>query len=242
MGDFRDRVYEGYVSTFKDPVQAPGGRGFYAWCEDNYLPLLAGLGSDARVLELGCGSGELLEFLRRSGFTGARGVDLSPEQTAIAQRKGLDARLQDARDALREGELGLEAVIAIDFLEHFSVDEIFELLEKVMASLCPGGRLILRTPNGGALLGGHVIYGDISHLTIFAPTSLRQTLRLAGFDEIVIRSCPPSHGTLGGRVRAPLWRAIAAGASVLHRIETGKEQSIWTEGMLCVCRSPGRAA
>jgi SAM-dependent methyltransferase len=242
MGDFRDRVYERYVTTFKDPVQTSGGRGFHAWCEENYLPLLAGLSREAFILELGCGAGQLLAFLRRAGFTNARGVDLSPEQVAIAQREGLNAQVLDARHALRVAERELDAVIAIDFLEHFSVDEIFELLEKVMVSLCPGGRLILRTPNGGALLGGHVIYGDLSHLTIFAPTSLRQTLRLAGFDEIVIRSCPPSHGTLGGRVRAPLWRAIAAGASVLHRIETGKEQSIWTESMLCVCRSPDRAA
>jgi 2-polyprenyl-3-methyl-5-hydroxy-6-metoxy-1,4-benzoquinol methylase len=238
MGDFRDRVYERYVSTLKDSAEIPGGRGFWAWCEENYLPLLAGLSIDARILELGCGGGEVLEFLRRAGFTAAQGIDVSPEQVAIAERKGLAARVLDARDALREADPGLDAVIAIDFVEHFAVPEIFELLEQVIASLRPGGRLILRTPNGGALLGGHVIYGDLSHLTIFAPASLRQTLRLAGFDDITIAECPPAGGTIGGRIRAPLWRAIAGTAAVLHRIETGKKQSIWTESMLCACRKP----
>jgi 2-polyprenyl-3-methyl-5-hydroxy-6-metoxy-1,4-benzoquinol methylase len=244
MGDFRDRVYEGYISSLQDRVdrvQRPGGRGFQAWCEENYLPLLAGLPRDARILELGCGAGDLLEFLRRTGFTKAWGVDLSPEQIASARRKGLKARMLDARDALRETDPGLDAVIAIEFVEHFSVPEIFELLEQAIAKLRPSGRLILRTPNGGALLGGHSIYSDVTHVTIFSPASLHQTLRLAGFDDITIRECPPAHGTIGGRIRAPLWKTIAAAATVVHRIETGKRQSIWTESMLCACRKPAHA-
>ena len=238
IGDFRERVYERYVTAHKDPVETPGGAGFQAWCEENYLPLLARLDSNARILELGCGGGELLEFLRSAGFRNVEGVDVSPEQVGLATKKGLLVRIQDAREALREADVGLDAIIAIDFLEHFSIAEIFELLDQVITKLRRGGLLLLRTPNGGALFGGHVIYGDVSHMTIFAPSSLGQTLRLAGFNEITIRQCPPARGTIGGRLRAPLWAAIAAAASALHRIETGKKQSIWTESMVCACRKP----
>jgi 2-polyprenyl-3-methyl-5-hydroxy-6-metoxy-1,4-benzoquinol methylase len=239
MADLRERVYQRYVTTLKAPAAVPpGGRGFGAWCEENYLPLLGGIDRAAQILELGCGSGELLEFLRRSGFAAARGVDLSPEQIAIAQGKQLDARVMDARDALREAEGELDAVLAIDLIEHFPRDEVLELLEQILAGLRPGGRLLLRTPNGGALLGGHVIYGDLTHLTILAPSSLRQLLLLVGFDGITIRACPPAHGTVRGRVRAPLWGAISRVASAMHRIETGKQQSVWTESMLCGCLKP----
>jgi 2-polyprenyl-3-methyl-5-hydroxy-6-metoxy-1,4-benzoquinol methylase len=241
MGDFRDRVYDRYLSTLGDAAdrrQTPGGRGFRAWCEENYFPLVAHLRRDARILELGCGAGELLDFLRQRGFTAAEGVDLSPEYVASAQRKGLAARVVDAREALLKADPGLDAVIAIEFVEHFSMEELLDLFDQVMAKLRPGGRLILRTPNGGALLGGHSIHSDITHVTIFSPASLHQTLRLAGFDEITVRECPPAHGTLAGRIRAPLWRAIATAACVVHRIETGKKQSIWTESMLCACRKP----
>jgi 2-polyprenyl-3-methyl-5-hydroxy-6-metoxy-1,4-benzoquinol methylase len=239
MGDFRDRVYDRYLSSLGDSAarrEKPGGRGFQAWCEENYLPLVAHLPRDARILELGCGAGELLDFLRQQGFTKAEGVDLSPEYVASAQRKGLSARVVDAREALLKADPGLDCVIAIEFVEHFSMEELLDLLHQVMVKLRPGGRLILRTPNGGALLGGHSIYSDVTHVTIFSPASLYQTLRLAGFDEITIRDCPPAHGTLAGRVRALLWGAIATGAGLVHRIETGKKQSIWTESMLCACR------
>lgn len=43
-------------------------------------------GPRARVLDLGCGTGALLEFLRKAGFA-ARGIDASPEMIAIAEQR-----------------------------------------------------------------------------------------------------------------------------------------------------------
>jgi hypothetical protein len=92
-------------------------------------------------------------------------------------------------------------------------------------------------------MGEHVIYGDLSHITIFLPSSLRQMLRWIGFQDITIRECPPAPGTLGGRIRARVWRTIAASVGLLYRIGTGKKESIWTESMLSVCsKSDSRLA
>src|SRR5258708_3963249 len=49
-----------------------------------------------RVLELGCGDGTFLMFLRQQGFTEVFGVDLSDSQIRAAQQRGvMQARRSD---------------------------------------------------------------------------------------------------------------------------------------------------
>src|SRR5688572_20960360 len=52
-----------------------------------------------RVLDLGCGHGSLLSFLKKHGYTNVAGVDTSREQVALAHRLGVnEVRLGDARE------------------------------------------------------------------------------------------------------------------------------------------------
>jgi len=44
----------------------------------------------ARILDLGCGHGAFIYFLREAGYTDVVGVDKSPEQVAEAKRLGID--------------------------------------------------------------------------------------------------------------------------------------------------------
>ena len=64
-----------------------------------YVDEQIGIGSGRRVLDLGCGWGPLLEFIRGRGGTGV-GVTLSSAHVAACRRHGLDAHLYDARRSL----------------------------------------------------------------------------------------------------------------------------------------------
>src|SRR5690349_110334 len=106
---FRDALYERYATS-----KGPHGAASTEWWERKYLPLLRGIDQQARVLEIGCGSGELLAFLQSRGFLNAHGIDISPEQVALARARGVDA---EVGDALRtSGSYAL--IIAVDVLEH----------------------------------------------------------------------------------------------------------------------------
>jgi SAM-dependent methyltransferase len=228
---FRDALYEQYASTFKGPRDPPSR----AWWEHKYLPLLGDLPRDAPVLEIGCGTGELLAFLQARGFTNAHGIDISPEQVVLARARGVDAEVGDALQI--SGSYGL--IIAVDVLEHFTRDELLRLARVLYEALQPGGRLLIQTANGAGLFPRQVIYGDLTHMTIFTPESLAQLLKSSGFADLSFYETGPVPLRLRGKLNVLAWQLIKGAANIVRGIETGKSQAIWTENFICVARKPG---
>jgi SAM-dependent methyltransferase len=239
--DFRSGLYRRYVSTFKGERQQADAS--FTWWDHKYLPLLEGLDRGAAVLEIGCGAGELLAYLRQRGFSDATGLDISGEQVALATRRGVQATVGDVFQTLGDqtphGQgRTYAAILAIDVFEHFSRDELTRLVPLLYHALEPGGRLLIQTANGAGLLPGQVIYGDLTHMTIFTPRSLAQLLRPAGFTNLAFTETGPVPLRLRGRLDTLLWTTIKAIASTVRHIETGKHQAIWTENFLCLARKP----
>jgi len=239
MTNFRSVLYERYVSAFKAETtrQDPAARASYAaWCDHKVLPFVDDLPRDARVLELGCGPGDLLDWLRGRGFTAARGIDVSAEQVALARARGLGAEVADVFEHLERSRDRVDAILAFDFVEHFDRDELMRLVPAVRDALVDGGRLVVQTPNGAGLFPGSVIFGDLTHLTIFSPDSLRQLLRVHGFDGFRFAETGPVPKNAVGLVRGALWACLRAVAGFVRRVETGRPQAVWTENFLCGCR------
>ena len=229
----RNHLYAHYVSDFK------GDRtGSFAWWDHKLLPLLHGVRQDAPILELGCGSGALLAYLSRRGFSHAQGIDISPEQIALAHGRGVRAECADALEYLAGKITSYQAVIAVDVLEHFGRDEVLQLTQLTFDSLQNGGRLIVQTANGAGLFPGQVVYGDLTHQTIFTPESLAQLLKSVGFDTLSFYETGPIPIRLRGRLDVALWWAIKTVANTLRHVETGKRQAIWTENFLCRAFKP----
>ncbi len=93
----------------------------------------------SRVLEVGCGLGDLLAGLDASE---AIGIDISPRMIEIARARhpGLDLRVADVeRDPLPSGQF--DAIILSDVVGH--LDDIQRGLERLRPLLAPGGRVIV---------------------------------------------------------------------------------------------------
>ncbi len=239
MTDFRKTLYDRYVSAFTFSVpDAEPPTSFVAWRERKYLPLLEGLAPASHILEVGCGPGHMLRILRDHGFVHVKGIDISREQIEIAARRGCDAEVADVFEYLRGRDSTFDAIIALDVIEHFHREELLALVDLLYRALKGGGVLVLQTPNGEGLLPGRVAFGDVTHLTILNPRSLRQILVPAGFRNLTFHDTAPVAIGAKGRLRLLLWRVIAWVAGAIRLIETGESQSIWTENVLARCEKP----
>jgi len=74
--------------------------------EREILPKLSDVKNEARIFDLGCGSGSLLMALKMAGYTNLLGMDLSDEQVKMAHEMGVsEVVLGDAMQFLRDAML-----------------------------------------------------------------------------------------------------------------------------------------
>jgi 2-polyprenyl-3-methyl-5-hydroxy-6-metoxy-1,4-benzoquinol methylase len=238
MADFRRPVYARYVSAFKTDIvsrQGPALAQYFRWCEIKYRPFVEALPDGCRVLDLGCGSGDLMRFLVSRGVV-AEGIDISEEQVNVALNAGLEVSQADAFDFLATRREMYDGIVAVDFLEHFHKDELLRLLDAIGRALKPNGLLLIQTPNGEGLFASQIIYGDLTHMTILSPRSLRQALALAGFGNISVYEAGPAPIGVRGRVRSVIWRAVSIGVRLLRYTEAGRAAPVLTENMIGVAQ------
>ncbi len=227
---YRQRVYDTYVSQgIKLQGACYSEEEYRRWANAALFRLRGWLPPDRNeaILDMGCGPGNFLYLLARLGYTNLTGVDLSPEQVALARQWCPQATIVhgDARKVLAEnvGRFGL--VAGFDVIEHFRKEELLELSVLVAQALRPGGRVILQTLNAESPWGLMHRYGDLTHEVGFTTSSLAHLLRLAGLSALEARECGPYPHGVKSCVRAFLWSLIRAGLMVWNLAETGSSGS-----------------
>lgn len=233
--DFRQEFYSKYNSAFKVHISDFSPKSITKMWKKNdflYLPMISSYSADIPILELGCGRGYMLEYLRNKGFNNLKGIDISEEQIKISRQKGFDVRVADVHDYLNRNEDKFKVIIALDFVEHFSKDELIPLFEKIFNKLDDGGIFIFHTPNGQSVLSTSLIYGDLTHLTIFTPSSALQLLKLVGFNNISFYESGPVPKNVLGLFRLLIWQIIKLGYNFVSLVETGSKNKVLTQNFI----------
>jgi len=239
--DYRGRIYDRYVGlnagcaaraeTSGD--NAPGNPYLAKVIRDHFPP-----DRTSKILDLGCGDGGFLHALRQHGYTDLAGIDRSPEQVAVAARRGeTSVRLGDVLvEASTLPDASHDVIIAFDVIEHLKREELLVLADNVRRALRPGGRWVLHMPNAESPFFGRIRYGDVTHEQAFTRGSLRQVLLAAGFAEVrCYEDAPVVHGVKSA-ARFAVWKMIRLGLRVYLAAETGETgaEMIFSQNLLAV--------
>jgi 2-polyprenyl-3-methyl-5-hydroxy-6-metoxy-1,4-benzoquinol methylase len=187
--EYRKILYNRYHSTQSGRLAPMDVRNQFeneSWrFEREIIPLIRDLPKSARILDIGCGNGSLVYVLQKNGYEHTEGVDISPEQVEIAQKMGVkNIRCQDIREVLAETENQYDLILGMDIVEHFTKNELTELLLALRGKLSKEGRALFRTPNMDALVPNKFSYGDFTHECLLNPSSATQLGLACGYKEV----------------------------------------------------------
>lgn len=193
--------------------------GYFANARSEILPWLPGRCHS--VLELGCGNGATLKWLKAAGHCQSTcGIELFTEAAEQAA-EGVDWVLQGDIETmaldLPEGQFDL--ILCLDVLEHL-VDP-WRVVARLKSLLAPGGRLIASIPNvrnwhalAPLLFAGRWQYADSgildkTHLRFFTHDSALQLVAGSGLQVTAVERLPlnlPGKSRLANRLTLGLLR------------------------------------
>ena len=221
--DYRSRVFRRYFDTLSTELgfAGPDSPGVPdAVFRSYFLPLIPA-DRGARILDVGCGRGHLLDFLKRSGYRDLQGVDLSPQMVECSRRLGVPAEQSEATAFLSAHPARFDCVLALDVLEHLFKDELFALMDAVFSALRPGGCFIAHTVNADGLAWGRMRYIDITHEQSFTRYSLGQLFTVTGFSGQEFRPVEPVGSGPRVLARRLIGKGVRLAASLVHHAESG---------------------
>lgn len=131
-----------------------------------------------KILEIGCGSGEIIEKLAKDHDV--LGIDISQDALDFCVKRGLKNLLKgdiNELDILKY-QNSFDYVLALDVLEHIQDD--FETMKRAYSMLKPGGYFIVNVPAHKFLWSEHD--EALHHQRRYHSLEIKQKLTDAGFD------------------------------------------------------------
>lgn len=194
--------------------QHPYGAGYFdrETVEKNGKVLQAIIGAarphiraDARILDVGCATGRLMQELRRAGFEHLSGVDISAHAVESARRAGeVDTFVGDLQSGLDVPDGAYDAIFMLDVIEHFT--RPYDALIEARRVLAPGGVLVITTPNANSILrtvrGRHWALADDTHVFYFTTFTLGYLLEKCGFSMVSMQSRSYNYGPVAALLSA----------------------------------------
>lgn len=144
--------------VFANPMKS-GSQSFYTWVtgHENYYPTAKTPRWEwqevrtyvkenhvQKLLEVGCGTGEFLEYLRQDVSIDAVGLDTTVSSYEKCIQKGLTVYNAPLERYILDHEEQYDVVVAFHLLEH--VENPLELVKDMMRLLTPEGKCILSFP------------------------------------------------------------------------------------------------
>lgn len=236
--DWKEDFYKSYVSSHtsrrkkkQDQHEMSICRRIFEYQIGPFIPVDA----DIPIIDVGCGNGNIVDWLHKRGCLSAYGVDVSQEQIAQGKELGINQLISTEILSFFKNDTRIwERMIFRNVLEHFSRPLQIELLRLCARNLSPEGKFIIQVPNGESPFFGRIRYGDYTHEVAFTASSISQLLTVIGFNKINVFPCSPVYTSVKSFFRISIWRIIEKILKFIIFAETGSKSSIVTRDIIAV--------
>ncbi|MGX2981748.1 class I SAM-dependent methyltransferase [Helicobacter sp. 23-1045] len=164
-----------------------------------FKEVIEGLPANARILDFGCGFGQILNAIKHNNFAWNSqnangggdlsknyqllGIDINENAIEACKNLGIDAIKVD--DILKfSPKQKFDLIITTHCLEHLEKGQIIPILAHFREMLNENGSIFIAVPNAQSATGAYWAYEDFTHNTLFTAGSLIFVLKMAGFSKV----------------------------------------------------------
>ncbi len=180
--------FDNYLSSAFLQVNKRGIETYFSELNANYSGLLP-LIKNAAILDIGCGMGQFVAYLRKNGYTNVTGIDVGREAIDYCKAAGIDNvfKTDSTVDFLAKNPAKFDFIILKSVIAHLPREELVATLSAMRNSLRDGGKLVIETFNASTWTGVFMRYNDFTHRNAFTENSLKAVLLMAGFKKVEIK-------------------------------------------------------
>lgn len=149
----------------------------------DYLKEYIPLDKKARILDIGCGDGEVLLALKERGYSNSIGVEIDEKAIDACRRKGLTnvEAVSDLSSYLSDRKGVFDIINMKEVIYYFPEDKLGAYLIAIRDAMKSDGTLLVEVFNGAMLTGAFFKHKDYKIRYILTEHSLRRMLEDAGF-------------------------------------------------------------
>lgn len=134
----------------------------------------------AKLLDVGSGSGTIVQMLREFYEVEAEGIDPAPKAVALARESGIPVSQYSLEDFSGQAKSGRYQIVTMfNVLEHLKNPRT--LIARVRDLLAPGGHLVITVPDSRRPFLTLAEFFSYEHLSHFSSDTLANLLQAEGF-------------------------------------------------------------
>ena len=127
--------------------------------------IFRGINTKSKILDVGCGYGKKIIFLKEIGFSDILGVDINTSLVELNKKNGLNVvSIED----FNKIEDKFDLIIMSHLIEHFQYDSLKIFMENYLSRLKVGGHLLIITP-----MLDTTFYTNFDHVKPYLPDGIR---------------------------------------------------------------------
>ena len=159
---------------------------FFNYFKKNYKKHLP-KDKNIKILDVGCGLGHFLFFLKKLGYKNIYGIDYDENNVKFCKSLGFKNVIKaDMFDYFKKSQEMYDLIILNDVLEHIPKENLIDFLIDCKNHLTKGGVFMFKTVNCNNIYGLSSYFADFTHEVGFTKEKVMQISQLADFNKVKV--------------------------------------------------------